>query len=162
MSITFWNRNPLIEEFNRARDDMDRMLGRFIGASTGFGDFGTMRPEGWAPPVDVSESDDEVVVRAEIPGIAARELEITVAGTTLNISGKKEEKEECEGEDFYRCERRFGSFRRIIEMPESIDPDKVVADADNGVITIRIAKKPGQRARRVEIKPTARRIAVPS
>ncbi|MCE2881843.1 MAG: Hsp20/alpha crystallin family protein [Planctomycetaceae bacterium] len=162
MSMAFWNRNPLIEEFTRARNDMDRMLGRFVGASTGSGEFGTMRPEGWVPAVDVSESEDEVVVRGEIPGISPRDLEITVAGTTLNISGKKEEKEECDGEDFYRCERRFGSFRRVIELPESIDPDKVVADADNGVVTIRIAKKPGQRTRRVEIKPAARRIAVPS
>ena len=54
MSITFWNRNPLIEDFNRARNEMDRMLGRFVGASPGIEDFGTMRPQGWAPPIDVS------------------------------------------------------------------------------------------------------------
>ena len=101
-------------------------------------------------------------MRTETPGIPTRELDITVAGTTLNISGKKEEKEEAEGEDFYRCERRFGSFRRVVELPESIDPDKVSADCDNGVVTIRIAKKPGQRTRRVEVKPATRRIAVTS
>jgi HSP20 family protein len=117
------------------------------------------------PPVDVSESDDEVMVRTEVPGMSARDIEVTIAGTTLNITGRKQEKEECEQEDFYRCERRFGVFRRAIELPESIDADHVTADAENGVITIRIAKKPGQRTRRVEVKSEsktpARRITVP-
>lgn len=162
MSITFWNRNPLIDEFSRARGEMERMLGRAIAAPALFEGFGGMRAAGWAPPVDVSETDDEVVVRTEIPGIASRDIEITVAGTTLNIAGKKDETEETEGEDFYRCERRFGSFRRVIDLPGSVDPDKVTADSENGVVTIRIAKKPGQRTRRVEVKPTARRIAVSS
>lgn len=162
MSITFWNRNPLMDEFSRARGEMERMLGRAIGTPAGFEDFGGMRPAGWAPPVDVSETDNEVVVRTEIPGIASRDLEISVAGTTLSISGKKDESEETEGEEFYRCERRFGVFRRVIELPGSVDPDKVTADSENGVITVRVSKKPGQRTRRVEVKPTARRIAVTS
>ena len=84
-----------------------------------------------------------------------------MTGTTLNISGKKEDKEEIEETDFYRCERRFGAFRRVIELPESIDPDRVTAESENGVILIRIAKKPGLKSRRVEIKPTSRRIPVP-
>jgi HSP20 family protein len=95
----------------------------------------------------------------------ARDIEITIAGSTLNITGRKQEKEECEQEDFYRCERRFGAFRRVIELPESIDADRVTADTENGVITIRVAKKPGQRTRRVEVKSEskapARRISVP-
>lgn len=172
MSLTLLNRNPLIEDFTRTREEMDRMLGRFLGGGLMpfEGRFG--RPEGampsmWLPPVDVSEGDDEVLVSTEIPGIAARDVEITVTGNTLNISGKKEEKEESEQENYYRCERRFGAFRRAIDLPESIDPDRVSADSENGVITVRIAKKPGQRTRRVEVKstetrPAPRRISVPS
>ena len=160
MNLTLWNRNPLLDEFSRAREEMDRLLGRFVtGNVAQFAP--NMRFEGWAPPVDVSETDDEVTVRAETPGVAPRDLEITVTGTMLNIAGKKEEKEESEGEDFYRSERRFGSFRRVVELPESIDPDRVSADVENGVVTIRISKKPGQRTRRVEIKPTSRRVPVP-
>jgi HSP20 family protein len=173
MSLTFWNRTPILDEFARTRDEMDRMLGRFLGTTLGPALGTTLgapesrlaRGEGWLPPVDVSESDEEVMVRAEVPGMNARDIEITIAGSTLNITGRKQEKEECEQEDFYRCERRFGAFRRVIELPESIDADRVTADTENGVITIRVAKKPGQRTRRVEVKSEskapARRISVP-
>ena len=162
MSMSLWNKNPMLDEFARTREEMDRILGRFLGA-TALNPFESrsMRLEGWVPAIDVSETDDGVIVRAEVPGIPSRDLEITVTGTTLNISGKKEEKEEVEQEDFYRCERRFGSFRRVIELPESIDPERVTADVDNGIVTIRVAKKPGLRSKRVEVKPTSRRVTVP-
>jgi HSP20 family protein len=162
MSLTMWNKNPMMDEFARTREEMDRLLGRFLTATplSAF-DTRSTRLEGWIPAIDVSETDDGVVIRAEVPGIAARDLEITVTGNILNISGKKEEKEEVDQEDFYRCERRFGSFRRVIDLPESIDPDRVTADVDNGIVTIRVAKKPGLRSRRVEVKPTSRRVPVP-
>lgn len=165
MSLSLWNRNPLIDEFARTRDEMDRMLGRFFGTGLMGPESRLMRIEGWLPPVDVSENDEEVMVRFEAPGVAPRDVEITIAGTTLNISGKKEERDETTEEDFYRCERRFGAFRRVIDLPESVDPDRVAADNESGVFTVRIAKKPGQRTRRVEIKteskPAPRRITVP-
>jgi HSP20 family protein len=165
MSLRLFNRNPLLDEVTRSRSEMDRIIGGFLGASMMPGMTPTesafTRVEGWLPPVDVSESEDGVMIRAEVPGVLARDIEITVTGTTLNISGKKEDKEEIEETDFYRCERRFGAFRRVIELPESIDPDRVTAESENGVILIRIAKKPGLKSRRVEIKPTSRRIPVP-
>lgn len=165
MSLTLWNRFPMLDEFTRTRDEMDRMLGRVIGTGIFAPESRFARMEGWLPPVDVSENDEEVTVRVETPGVAMRDVELTIAGTTLNISGKKEEKEEDEQADFYRCERRFGAFRRAIDLPESVDPDRVSADAENGIITVRIAKKPGQRTRRIEVKseakPSARRIPVP-
>lgn len=161
MNLSLFRRTPILDEFARMRDEMNRMVGRSIGE--GVGPFETLntRIEGWIPPIDVSETDDEILVRGELPGIAARELEITVTGNTLSISGKKEEKEEMEQEDFYRCERRFGAFRRMIDLPETADTDRVAADSDNGILTIRVAKKPGQRAKRIEVKPTARRVPVP-
>lgn len=163
MSLNLFRRTPILDEFARSRDDMDRMLGRLFG--TGMlpmaADIETNRIEGWIPPVDVSETDEEIVIRTEVPGIAARDLEITVTGNTLSISGRKEEKEETEREDFYRSERRFGAFRRVIELPESADPERISADSDNGVVTMRIAKKPGQRAKRIEVRPTTRRVPVP-
>jgi len=167
MSLSFWNRTPLLDEFTRTRDEMDRMLGRFMGTSLMTPDLRFGRTEGWLPPVDVSENDEEVMVRFEAPGVNPRDIDITVAGTTLNITGKKEEREECEQEDFYRCERRFGAFRRAIDLPESVDPDRVAAESENGVFLVRISKKPGQRTRRVEVKstetrPAPRRITVPS
>jgi len=166
MNLALWNRTPMLDEFARTRDELDRAMLRFFGTPnlplTGFGavmPFG--RIEGFAPLVDVGETDDEVTIRAEVPGVSSRDLDVTIEGNTLNISGKKEEKEEFEGENSYRCERRFGAFRRSIELPESVDPDRVNADFADGVVTIRVAKKPGQRARRVEVKPVSRRVTVP-
>jgi HSP20 family protein len=190
MNLSLWNRHPLLEEFVRTRDELDRNLGRFFGTSmTPFGNMGPFagfglpasttrseafpilsrleslapptRLEGFAPPVDIGETDDEVTVRVEVPGVSPRDLDVTIEGTNLSIAGKKDEKEEFEGENSYRCERRFGAFRRMVELPESIDPDRVNADFADGVITIRLSKKPGLRARRVEVKPTARRVTVP-
>jgi HSP20 family protein len=166
MNLSLWNRNPMLEEFSRTRDELDRAMLRFFGPqnlpTTGLSavlPFGRM--EGFAPLVDVGETDDEVTVRAEVPGISSRDLDVTIEGNTLNISGKKQEKEEFEGENSYRCERRFGAFRRSIELPESVDPDRVNAEFVDGVVTVRVAKKPGQRARRVEVKPVTRRVTVP-
>lgn len=165
MSLSLWNRSPLMDEFSRTRDEMDRMLGRVIGSGMFGPDTRLNRMEGWLPPVDVCECEEEVTVRVEIPGIAMRDLELTITGSTLSISGKKEECEQDEQVDFYRCERRFGAFRRAIDLPESVDPDRVTADAENGIVTVHLAKKPGQRTRRIEVKhearPTARRIPVP-
>jgi HSP20 family protein len=177
MSLTLFNRPGMFEDFFRTRDEFDRMIGRmFGGAAMGapmLGGLGGIEPrfprlaaaiEGWMPAVDVSESDDQVVIRAEIPGVMARDLDVTISGTTLTISGKKEEREETEQEDFFRSERRFGAFRRTIELPDTIDADRVNADCENGVVTIRVAKQPGQRSRRVEVKSTAtptRRVSVP-
>ncbi|MFM2165543.1 MAG: hypothetical protein RL325_1980 [Planctomycetota bacterium] len=187
MNLSLWNRHPLLEEFVRTRDELDRNLGRFFG--TTMGPIGTMGPfagfglpgrtetfpllsrlenlaplarlEGFAPPIDIGETDDEVTVRVEVPGVSPRDIDVTIEGTNLSIAGKKDEKEEFEGENSYRCERRFGAFRRMVELPESIDPDRVNADFADGVVTIRVSKKPGLRARRVEVKPTARRVTVP-
>ncbi|MFN9125036.1 MAG: Hsp20/alpha crystallin family protein [bacterium] len=161
MNLSIFRRTPVLDEFARMREEMDRMVGRYIGESGGQFDAGLPRIEGWIPPIDVSETDEEIVIRGEMPGIAARDLEITITGTTLSIAGKKEEKEEMEQEDFYRSERRFGAFRRVLDLPEAADTERVTADSDNGVITIRVAKKPGQRAKRIEVKPTSRRVPVP-
>jgi HSP20 family protein len=118
------------------------------------------RSEGWLPPVDVSETDKEVTVRAEVPGIAAKDLDISISGTTLTISGQKEEQEEQKGEDYYQCERRFGSFRRVLDLPDTIDADRITAESDNGVVTIRVAKRPGVGKKKVEVKPSTKKVSV--
>jgi HSP20 family protein len=164
--LTLWNRrhpgtslSPLNGGVARLRDEMDRTFDRLFSEPFGMIEPKMLRTEGWFPAVDVSETDREVMVRAEVPGIDAKELDISITGTTLTISGQKEEQEEQKGEDYYQCERRFGSFRRLIDLPETIDPDKVTAESDNGVVTIHVAKKPDIRSKKVEIKPTGKKVA---
>lgn len=163
MNLTLWKRRePTNGGLARLRDEVDRTIDRFFSDPFGALDFRMLRSEGWLPPVDVSESDRNVTVRMEVPGISAKDLEISITGTVLTVAGRKEECSETKDEDFYQSERRFGSFRRSIDLPEAVDSDRVNAEADNGVVTISIAKKPGARSRQVEIKPaaTARRVPV--
>lgn len=161
MNLTLWRkRDPFESGLARLRDEMERTFERFFNEPLGLIELKHLRSEGWIPPLDVSETDSEVVVRVETPGIAAKDLDITITGNLLSISGAKEEKEEQKGETYYLCERRFGSFRRVVELPDTADPDKVSAEADNGVVTIRIAKKPGAKPRSIEVKPAGRKVAV--
>ena len=180
MNLTLFNRMPLFDEIMRPRDDMERAMERMLGrafATMSATNGGTPRTEGWIPPIDVSETDDEVVVRTEVPGIPVRDIDISITGTLLSIAGRKEDKDEIEDGNFHRCERRFGSFRRVIDLPETIDPDRVNAESENGVVTVHVAKRPGQRGKRIEVrtevrpevrtdvrteaKPAARRVPVP-
>ena len=151
MNLALWkSRHPFNGEIARLRDEMDRTIDRLLGGS--LIEPKATRLEGWAPVVDVSETDAEVVIRAEVPGINPGDIDVSISGNTLSISGSK--KDECEksGEDFYQCERRFGAFRRVVELPETIDPDKVTADSDAGIITVRVAKKVGVKPRHVPVR----------
>jgi HSP20 family protein len=142
------------------REAMDRTLEQFLNEPWGLVEPKMLRSEGWFPAIDVSETDAEVTIRAEVPGIPAKDLDISVTGNVLTIAGKKEEQFEKKGEDFYRSERRFGSFRRVIDLPDIVDANKVTADVDNGVVTIHVAKVPGAKPRQVEIKPAGKKVAV--
>lgn len=105
----------------------------------------------WSPSLDVSENDEEITVTAEIPGVDAKDFDISVSGNLLTISGeKKVESEERKG-SMYRAERRFGSFRRSINLPDSVDAEKVEAEYDRGILTVRLPKAEKARARRIKV-----------
>ena len=163
MNLGLWKRPFGINgELARLRDEMDQAFERFFREpATALGSEGLVRrAEGWMPALDVSENDHEVVIKAEIPGIAAKDIDITVTDSTLSISGSKQEQEERKDETYYRSERRFGAFRRVVELPESVDASKIVAESDNGVVTIKVAKKPGVKPRQIEVKPVSRKVPV--
>ena len=161
MNLTLWKKRDLGNGgLNRLRQEMDQMFDNFlIDPFTPIAPR-LLREEGWLPPMDVSETDGEVTIRTEAPGIAARDLDISVTGDSLIIAGRKEEQQERKGEDYYQCERRFGSFRRVVELPETVDTDKITAESDNGVVTIRALKKPNAKPKQVEVKPVAKKVAV--
>ncbi|MCC6677587.1 MAG: Hsp20/alpha crystallin family protein [Phycisphaerales bacterium] len=158
MNISLWNkRDPLTGELARLRDEVDRTFDRFFKDPGLLGgraiDPLGLRAETWVPPLDVSETDSEVTIRAEVPGVPTKDLDITVSGHTLNIAGKKEEHEEKQTGNVYRSERRFGSFFRSIDLPDTVDTDRITAESDNGIVTLHAAKKPGAKPRHVDIKP---------
>jgi len=106
----------------------------------------------WSPALDVSETDDAVLVHAEIPGIDPKELNIAVVGDTLTIRGEKKDESEQTGRNYHRVERRYGSFTRSLRLPALVDADQVTAKAGAGVLEIRLPKKEEAKAKRIEIK----------
>jgi HSP20 family protein len=92
----------------------------------------------WAPAIDVVQKDDDLVVRAELPGARPEDVEITVHQGVLTISGKREEQREEERGEYLVRERRSGSFRRSLQLPEGIDEDSIRARFDNGVLEVSI------------------------
>jgi HSP20 family protein len=121
---------------------MDRMFGDF------FRDDQTrlMRHDGMSeimsPQIDVSETENEVHVSAELPGIDEKDIDVTLADGVLSIRGEKKQECEQKEENFYRMERSFGQFQRSIALPVDVDEDRVDAVFSKGVLQIRLPKNP--------------------
>jgi len=99
-------------------------------------------PIGWMPAMEITEKNEALVVTAELPGISNKDVEITLEDGVLSIRGeKKEEKKEGEPESRYHMwERRYGSFQRAFTLPKAVDPEKIKAQFENGVLTITLPK----------------------
>jgi HSP20 family protein len=96
--------------------------------------------ESWVPRVDIYEKAKEIVVEAEIPGVGAADLVITVHSNRVEIKGMKKEGVSSEKIRFLRLEREFGSFRRLVALPSTVVPDKAKAILENGVLALRLKK----------------------
>jgi len=104
------------------------------------------------PVVDVTESEQAVTVRAEIPGINADDVDVSVAGETITISGEKPDRTVEHFENLYsHIESRSGSFRRTIQLPTAIDPEQVTADSENGVLTVRMPKREPSKSTKIKV-----------
>jgi len=94
----------------------------------------------FTPRVDILESDTAFEVRAEVPGVDEKDLEVSLAGDRLTLRGERKEDNEEKRKDYYRRERSHGAFHRMIALPEGIDPDKVEASFKRGVLTVKLPK----------------------
>ncbi|MCK4300695.1 MAG: Hsp20/alpha crystallin family protein [Planctomycetes bacterium] len=103
------------------------------------------------PPINVYETDEEVVVRAEVPGVSVAELDLSVTGDTLALAGERR-LELPEGASFLAQERQHGRFRRVVALPRSVDAQEAKAEYVDGVLTVRLRKAPGARPRTIEVK----------
>ena len=137
----------------RFREEIDRTFERLFRDPWGTFEAGLSSFGGCAPVVDVTQSDTEVTVRAEIPGLDPKDLEVTIQGNVLTLAGEKREATEEKGQDYSYSERRFGSFRRSVQLPASIDPDRVSAACHNGVVTIKIEKLQTEKPKRIKVLP---------
>jgi HSP20 family protein len=107
--------------------------------------------KGVTPAFDISETDNEIHVKAELPGMNPNEIEITLTGDLLTIKGEKKEEKEEKGKNFHRRERRYGSFSRSFRLPVEVKADSINAGYKDGVLTVTVPKAEEEKARRIEV-----------
>ena len=105
----------------------------------------------WAPSVDIFETEKELVLTAEIPGIDEKDVEIKIEDNTLSLKGERKFEKETKEENYHRIERSYGSFYRAFTLPNSIDPEKIQATHENGVLKITMPKRDELQPRKVKI-----------
>ncbi|MDD5723609.1 MAG: Hsp20/alpha crystallin family protein [Syntrophales bacterium] len=106
----------------------------------------------WAPAFDISENEKGYMIRAELPGIDEKDLEITIAGGMLSVKGEKKQEAEEKGESYHRIERTYGSFHRSFRIPDAIQADKVDATYKDGILKLVIPKAQGSAVKKIQIK----------
>jgi HSP20 family protein len=131
---------------------VDRLFDSFLREPFGGLDWPSGWSSKWSPAIDVSEDDKEVVICAELPGIDPKDLDVSVVGNQVTLRGEKKESSERKEKGFRQTETRYGSFHRIIPLPEGVDTEKVEAQYANGVLTLRLPKTVPTAAKRIEVK----------
>ena len=106
----------------------------------------------FTPAVDVREDEKEVIIKAELPGMEEKDIEVSLADNGLTITGEKKEEKEENGKGYVRREARYGSFRRIIPLPEGLNQEKVEAAFKKGVLTVTIPRLEEAKAKKVAVK----------
>jgi len=134
------------------RNEMNRLFeGFFSRPSMASPWFETIEPGRWLPAVDMSENDTQIRVRAELPGIDPKDVDVSVSEDRLLISGEKKSEKEEAGEGWSHRESHSGSFSRAIPLPETVDPGNVTARYDKGVLTVDLKKSPSSASRKVPV-----------
>ena len=137
------------DPFSYLRNQVNRVFDDFWGESW-------LAPSremaaGFWPQVDVTETDKEIKVSAEIPGVESKDIDVSVEEGMLTIKGKKKYEREEKEKDQYRMERSYGSFERAIELPAEVDESKAKAEFKKGVLRLTLPKRPGAPSRRKKI-----------
>ena len=141
---------PWRGELGSFRREMDRLFDRFFEGWP-FRISAVQRP--WAPSVDVSETAKEVVVKAELPGMDPKDIDVSVRGDILSVAGERKQEKEEKGENFHRIESTYGSFSRSIQLPAEVDAGKVDATYKDGVLKITLPKTKEAATKKIEVKP---------
>jgi HSP20 family protein len=145
MTLTKWN--PLLADLAETRNRFNRLFGdndfwNTLGPTTG-GE--------WAPAADIIENDHNLIVKAELPGIEAKDVRVTVENNVLTLKGERHTEKEVKKENYHRMERAFGSFYRAFVLPAFVDGENIRAEFKNGLLTITIPKRENDKTRAVEV-----------
>jgi HSP20 family protein len=144
MTIVRWE--PL-RELGALQSEMNRLFNTVFDSPGGNG--GTLRR--WMPAMDLLETADSFVLRADLPGMSEEDVNIELEDSTLTISGERKTEHDSSEEGFYRVERASGAFQRSLTLPKGVDPEAVTASFDRGVLEVRIPKPEERKPRRISI-----------
>lgn len=139
------------DPFSSLQREMDDLLGKFQSDWNGNGLLAANLPS-----LDLSETDDALQVRMDVPGVKAEEINIEVSGNTLRVSGEHKEEKEEKGKTFHRLERRSGSFSRTVTLPVPVKEGQVTAETADGVLTIKLPKVEAAKTQKVAVKAAAK------
>ena len=145
MSLTRYEPWSLV---NRLHNDLDRIFGRDMNHE----DDSRGAVSDWLPAVDVQETKDAFVLRADLPGVDSKDIDVTMENGVLTLRGRRHSETNTEERGYCRVERVSGEFFRRFTLPDVADADSISAQTSNGVLTLRIAKRPEVQPKRIEVK----------
>jgi HSP20 family protein len=152
-AITPWR--PFMD-LPRWETEMDRIMEDFFGRNTRPW-WPSLRSRGGLselirPAVDIYEEKDDIVVKAELPGMTKDDIEVDISDTHLTLKGEKKKEEKIEEKDFFACERSYGAFHRSVELPKDVQADRVKASFKNGILEIRLPKTEEAKTKEIKVK----------
>jgi HSP20 family protein len=142
MAVQRWN--PW-HDLMRMQEDFNRTIESFMRP-------GSVSEFRWTPDVDVYETDNEIKVRADLPDVEAKDVDVSITDNTLRIKGERKYSEEVKKENYFMSERRYGSFERMIDLPEYVKSEEVQAVYKDGVLEITLPKAEEKKAKEIKVK----------
>jgi len=134
-----------------AQRDFDRLFREAFSSQQGETELST---RSWAPPVDIYETEDAIVLKAELPGVEPKDVEVRVEDNTLFLKGERKFEKEVKEQNYHRVERSYGSFARSFSLPNSISTDKVKAEFKDGMLTLTMPKREESKPKTIKIDVT--------
>jgi HSP20 family protein len=143
-------RDPFFE-LTSLQDRVNQLFNQSFGGFDGFGLEQPLTSAEFLPPVDILENEQDIVLKAEVPGVKAEDLKITLENNVLTFTGERKFKEEEKEENYHRVERRYGKFTRSFNLPVGVAVDSVNATFENGVLTITLPKREEYKPKQITI-----------
>src|SRR5215212_3322827 len=147
MALVRWDPT---REVDSLQSEVNRLFDTFFGEQPANGSI-----RRWVPPMDLVETDDHLILKADLPGLDRDDVNIEVKGGVLTVSGERKTEHEERTGGFYRVERAFGGFSRSMTLPEHVDAERINASFDKGVLEVRIPKPEERKPHRVQIGAAA-------
>lgn len=142
--LTRYNPFTALETFPREFRFLQDTLTKWLDETT------AGRP--WTPPVDILETENELILKADLPDVDMKDIQIELENGTLSLKGQRKFESETKEKGYHRIERSYGSFARYFSLPDTVDPEKVSADYKNGVLTVTLPKKEVAKPRTVKVQ----------